>query len=133
MSRCAVSFMDEYNSRIGCCMSKVAQSADFILALFQLSDAAERLMQLSDADPLIVPALVADGHLEGYRYQAGFRISRDSVLRFKETYRSVAFYAKQKGTSARRLLRSLTDASVPVLTIKRGYGKGPQCFVSTHD
>ncbi|MBI5921925.1 MAG: transposase, partial [Betaproteobacteria bacterium] len=32
-----------------------------------------------------------------------------------------------------RLLRSLTVASVPVLTIKRGYGKGPQCFVSTDD
>lgn len=84
-------------------------------------------------DPLVVPVLLASGYLEGRRFDAGLRITRESVNSFGATFRSVAGMAKDLRTSSRCLIRQLQAAGIDVLRFERGYGKGPQPFVRIAD
>lgn len=84
-------------------------------------------------DPLVVPALLASGYLEGRRFDAGLRITRESVNSFGATFRSVAGVAKGLHTSSRRLIRDFQAAGIDMLTFERGYGKNPQPFVRITD
>lgn len=84
-------------------------------------------------DPLVIPSLVAAGHLVGQRHEAGLRISRDSVQRFAAEYCAVAELAKEFGTSSRALQQRVTTAGIEMFFFERGYGKGAQPFVRRND
>jgi hypothetical protein len=80
--------------------------------------------KLIDCDGLVIPGLVAAGYLEGARHAAGWRISADSVARFKEQYRPLVSVAKERGTSSRALARKALAAGIELMSIARPGGKG---------
>lgn len=80
-------------------------------------------------DPLIVPTLIAAGHIEGNRFDAGLRISRESVTRFGAEYCSLAALAKKQKTSSRSLLPRLSAVGVKILSIARPNSQSLQPFI----
>ena len=89
--------------------------------------------KLLHCDPLAVVPLIAAGHLTGQQHAAGWRIRPESVKQFASQYQSVASLAKARRTSSRSILPVLVSAGVELLSVERGYGKGPQPFVRVED
>jgi hypothetical protein len=85
--------------------------------------------KLLHCDPLVVPALLSAGYLEGRRVGICLRITRESVNSFGAEFRSVAAMAKGYHTRSYSLTPRLSAAGINLLMFERGYGKNPQPFV----
>lgn len=87
--------------------------------------------RLLGCDPLIVPVMLANGYLHGYRNEMGLRITEESAYSFGSKYCSLALLARKHATSSRHLMSTAIAAGIQVLAIPRSNGKGSQPFIST--
>ncbi len=82
---------------------------------------------------MVVPGLVAAGHLRAWRGSTGLRVDADSVQEFKLRYQSLSGLAARQGTLSRWLQREASKAGVQLLLMPRGPDSPPQPFVRVED
>ncbi len=88
--------------------------------------------KLIGCDPIVLPKLVADGHLVAEAGREGSRISSTSLEQFMAKHVSVCVIAKELNTSSKRLHRLCKTNAVPLMLVTRNSGN-PTSFVQRED
>ncbi|MBU3695428.1 TniQ family protein [Dechloromonas sp.] len=95
---------------------------------YSFRDAAKRI----GCDPIVMPKLIADGHLEAEVGREGSRISSERIEQFTSMYASICGLAREMNTSSNRLLRLCDMGAVPLMQVQRNSGQ-PTSFVLRQD
>jgi hypothetical protein len=69
---------------------------------------------------VVVPALVASGHLVGTRHASGLRVTAESVEEFGRTYRPLSFVATARNTSSKWLFNLAESLGIEIFKVSRG-------------